>query len=89
MKRGRVALATLLFLMSPLTFGQADTAFLLKVLAYEKPWDKFVRQLFGCEPVGETNQNTCNLSRGMVDFKSYNEAREAAKKLFDLRDREK
>ena len=72
--------------MTPLSFGQADTAFLLKVLAYEKPWDKFVRQLFGCAPTGDTNAETCDLARGTIDYKSFQEARAAAKKLFDLRD---
>jgi hypothetical protein len=57
-----------------------------RTLRFEKPWNVFIRGLFGCEDTGETGPDTCKVERRNINRKAFNEAREAAKDLFDLKD---
>ena len=58
-----------------------------KVLEFEKHWDIFVRNLFGCQKTGETNSDTCKPSNGSINYSEWTRARNAAKKLFELEDK--
>jgi hypothetical protein len=53
---------------------------------FERNWNPFVRKLFGCPVVGEVSQETCKPYRAEVDIAAFEKCREAAKKLFRLRD---
>lgn len=51
-------------------------------MALERPWNLFIRKLFGCPtPVGDTSKETCT-KPGEIDVASFTRAGEAAKKLF-------
>lgn len=52
---------------------------------FTKSWHKFLRTYYGCSETEMviTSEN-CNSGAGKFDFKSWSEARNAAKKLFDL-----
>ena len=55
-----------------------------KILGFEKHWDVFVRQFFGCRPKGETTADTCKLALSRWDVGAFERSREAARKLFGL-----
>lgn len=52
---------------------------------FTESWNKFLRAYYGC---GETAMiiapGMCNEGKGKFDFKAWTDARNAAKKLFDL-----
>jgi hypothetical protein len=58
-----------------------------RVLRFEKAWDPFVRQYFGCEPHVVTDANTCKPGRAVLDRAAYGRARLAAMELFQLGER--
>lgn len=65
----------------------ADTYDELRVKAvnFERHYDPFVRNLFGCPPLGETTVETCTLPP-FINYGEYQKARIAAIKLFDLKE---
>ncbi len=56
----------------------------LRVIEFEKYWDRFVRKLFGCPPQGEVSPETCRPALGSIDYAAFAKARKAAEKLFDF-----
>jgi hypothetical protein len=53
-----------------------------QAMALERPWNLFIRKLFGCPtPVGDTTPETCS-KPGTIDLQSFERAGEAAKKLW-------
>ena len=65
-----------------------NNEFALQVLHFEVRWDPFIRKLFGCPLTGviDKPQEQCKLALGRLDYKDWRQARESAKKLFDLQD---
>lgn len=59
----------------------------VRALAFEKHWDPYVRRLFGCAAAGDTNLTSCRIRQGSIDYREYASARDAAKLLFDLKDK--
>lgn len=57
-----------------------------RAIEYEKPWNLYVRRLFGCPDDGEVTRETCNVTLGRTDYREFQRAREQAKKLYQLRD---
>ena len=52
---------------------------------FTKSWHKFLRTYYGCEETAMIiAPGICNDGKGKFDFKAWTEARNAAKKLFDL-----
>jgi hypothetical protein len=77
----------LVFLLVAVCARPVDEAeFRRRALVFEKHWDPFIRRLFGCELEGPTTAETCRPALGQVDRREYERARNAAKKLFELRD---
>lgn len=66
--------------------AQAQDELATKALRLEFPWNRYIRSLFGCEPKGETSAETCKVARRSIDRKAFEQAREAAKDVFDLKD---
>jgi hypothetical protein len=58
------------------------------VLGFEKHWDIFVRDLYGCNRVGETTLETCKPTQGSINYREWSGARRAAMKLFELGEKE-
>ena len=56
-----------------------------RIIAYEKPWDRFVRTFYGCPLVGEVSQETCRPALGRPDYGAFMKACQAAKKLYGLK----
>ena len=54
-------------------------------LAFEFHWNLFIRALAGCPSAGETSAVVCDRTR-LIDYAEYFKARQAAKKLFGLRE---
>lgn len=75
-----------LLILSPLVLSEAQFSDLrLAVVAFEKPHDKFVRQLFGCQPEGMITPDTCNPNLGTINYGEFSRARKAAARLYDLK----
>lgn len=70
-----------------LPLSPADTYDELRINAanFERHYDPFVRQLFGCPPEGPTNKETCTFP-AYVNYAEFQKARSAASKLFDLKE---
>lgn len=56
------------------------------LISFDKPYGRFARDLFGCGQEGPVDLETCRPSRRQINYKEFGHAREAAKKLFDLKD---
>ena len=56
-----------------------------KLAAFNRPYALFVREYIGC-PQGALTPQECAPIRGKLNRKLFNESREAAKKLYDLRE---
>jgi hypothetical protein len=69
--------------------AQSGDDFASKVLNLEKPWNVFIRAYFGCGATGDTNMDTCKAHRSNTDWKAFEQARKAAKALFDLKETDK
>lgn len=59
---------------------------LWRILAFEKPWDVFVRKAFGCELRGETTPETCEITRSEIDYAKFRQSCEAARQLFKFKE---
>lgn len=57
-----------------------------KAIAFDLHWNLYIRRLFGCPDAGELSTDTCHVPTGTTDYREFSKAREAAKKLFDLKD---
>jgi len=63
----------------------ANAALLMAyALDFERPWNEYVRHLFGCPTTGETTADTCRPSQGVIDYRAWMAACERAKKVFPL-----
>lgn len=58
-----------------------------RVLAFEEPYDVFIRKLFGCLPGAEMKPENCAVWRQEIDRKAFEQARKAAKKLFEFEEK--
>lgn len=56
------------------------------LLQFNHQYAKLFRAYFGCPPTGEYSVEMCVSSLGMTNVHAYSQAREAAKRLFDLRE---
>lgn len=54
----------------------------LRVYEFEKHYDIFFRKLYGCPAQGQLSEKVCRAGQGTIDYKEYELARRAAKKLF-------
>lgn len=54
-----------------------------KILRFEKHWNPFCREFFGCPETGMTTVESC-INTQRVDYEQYFKAKKAAMKLFDL-----
>ena len=89
----RRLLRALLFAALALSASQAeisfvDDAMLGKLVAFNRVYEPWAKKLLGCEGVATVpNENVvmnCRIVAGEMDYSKYKQAREAAKKLFDL-----
>jgi hypothetical protein len=55
-----------------------------RALEFDKHWGIALRKMFGCPLVGDTNKETCSSGRAVIDYVEFGKAREMAKILFDL-----
>lgn len=55
-------------------------------VSFDKHWDVYVRDLFGCPHEGPTNGNTCEKTLSRLNAAEFAKARNAAKSTFGLRD---
>jgi len=53
-----------------------------RVYEFEKHYDKFFRKLYGCPAEGQLSGEFCSSGRSTVDYREYELARRAAKRLF-------
>jgi hypothetical protein len=53
------------------------------VFEFEKHYDKFFRKLFGCPEKGLLVPEICKPNLGIISAQDYNNAKKAAKKLFN------
>jgi len=63
--------------------------FVQEVLGFEKHWNPFIRKLFGCPLDGPTDAATCQPKLGTYDFAEFKKSKNVAKKLFELKEKEK
>lgn len=77
--------AYLVFVMA-LTAAPAVDTFDARVMAMHRHWDRFVRQLWGCEH-DTPNRRDCNITLAKTDRKEFNAACNSAKDLFQLEGR--
>lgn len=63
-----------------------DRDFLLRMFDFDKKYDKFWRVLYACptDPRVLADETSCRPALGKLDRKLWEQAREAAKKFFDL-----
>jgi hypothetical protein len=57
------------------------------LIAFDKPYGVFVRAYLGCH-ADASHIEECRIGTGTIDRKAWKNAREAAKRLFDLAERE-
>jgi hypothetical protein len=55
-----------------------------RVYQFQRHWNHFLRDYWGCNPEATTRAN-CNLTLSRMDFKEFTAAREQARALFDLK----
>lgn len=58
-----------------------------RIIAFETPYNTFLRAYFGCPPDGEISREVCLPHKREIRRGDYEKAREAAKALFDLREK--
>lgn len=58
-----------------------------RLIAFEAPYNTFLRAYFGCPPDGEISRQVCLPHKREIRRGAYVKAREAAKVLFDLREK--
>lgn len=63
-----------------------DIEFAVRIFNFDKKYDKFWRTLFACptDPRVLADETSCRPMLGKLDRKLWEQAREAAKHLFDL-----
>lgn len=83
--RRAIIVAVLMLVMVVRVNSYDDLA--LRALRFDKPWNVFIRKLFGCPETGLTNRETCNMSYAVRDEAAYERARREAKRMFGLRER--
>lgn len=67
------------------TRGAPADDFPRKILAFEKHWNEFLLGFYGCRPISESVQS-CTDAHSSFNHRAFTRARDAARKLFDLRD---
>lgn len=55
----------------------------VKALHFDKHWNLYIRELFGCPEDGDTTVETCKITP-TVNYGEFLKARQEAKKVFDL-----
>lgn len=82
---------TVLLTLAVVSVAQEPDDMRARLLAFHKPYDKFLRSFIGCPAITPEKMKAdsmelveCEASLSVMDFKSFERAREAAKKLFDL-----
>jgi hypothetical protein len=50
---------------------------------FEKHWQVFLKELFGCKDVGLVSPESCKPSEGKIDYAAWEKARKAAKDMFE------
>lgn len=77
-----------IILLSSALIGQSQYDDMrLRTLEFYSHFDSYTRILFGCPVDNPTFEpNECKINQGRIDYKEYRKAREAAKKLFELKD---
>lgn len=84
--RRSILAAACTLLLPPKALSQDKDSFRDNCLALEKPWNLFIRKMFGCPtPAGDTSPETCKTEKRTVDMPSFNKAREAAKRLWGFK----
>lgn len=76
-------LAVGLFFAAPV-LAQAPDELSLHLVAFDKAYVHFLRDYCGWTEPGE---NICHVGQGHINYGAFRKAREAAKKLFDLKDK--
>lgn len=71
---------------TPSNHSKADGQFVVDAANFNEKWNQWFRTYFGC-PVDATNISQCSLPKGRMDYKTFLDARKAAKKLFDLHEK--
>lgn len=67
-------------------FTPVNHNLLLRAISFERHWDVFIRELFGCTLTGPTDAEHCNVGRGKINYREFKLVREEAMKLFELRE---
>jgi hypothetical protein len=57
-----------------------------QAFAFHEPWNKYFRALLGC-PDGAVDAAECKPHMGKTEYEAWAKAREAAKDLFQLREK--
>jgi len=61
----------------------------VRAAQFDVAWVRFVVPLYGCREVdGKVDWGACRPGQGVVDARAWKRAREAAKVLFELEDRQ-
>jgi hypothetical protein len=83
-----IVFAALSLSASESNISTADDATLSRLLTFNAAYAPWAKKLIGCEGTatapGENVVMNCRVVRGEMDYREYQKAREAAKKLFDL-----
>jgi hypothetical protein len=80
----RYALVGLLFAVS--IAAEPDVALTEHALTFTRHWQAFLQAYTGC-PANARDVADCRPALGAIDYREWKASREAAKKLFDLRDK--
>lgn len=87
MKLKKLLMLLTIFLTTSVVAQGPEIELMHKALAFEKHWDVYIRNLFGCKPAPEvTSPYTCNPSIGFVDYAAFIRSRSAAAKLFEFKE---
>jgi hypothetical protein len=83
--RGRRLLAlAVLYLATTIASGPLPDTLERRSIAFEVPWNSFIRKLFGCPLDGSTTPAACHFERASIDYSSFRKACEGAKRLWGL-----
>jgi len=82
-----------LLIIGVIAAGLASPASELDELRYhaaqfDKAWDVFIRGIFGCPTDVVPSKDTCKDDDAHIDYRAWNRARELAKGLFELEERQ-
>lgn len=66
-------------------FGAPPEDLTPRIVTFEKHWEVFVREYFGCPPHA-TLYEECTGPRGIIDYAEFNKSSHAARDLFGLKE---